>query len=172
MEIEAKLPLSPERAAALRARLGSPLEVQQQRDIYLKTAGLPVALRVRQAGDSACVTLKSGFEEVDGIRVREEIEPVIRPEDVPAWLTIFERLGLPAGLVVAKTRAVYEVEGVHVLLDAIEGLGEFVEIEAIEDSADAAVARLEHAIRVLGLDDLPRITDSYRELLQASLERS
>ena len=166
MEIEAKIPLAPEQLAALRARLGAPDSVQHQRDIYLATAGLPVALRVRQEDERAWVTLKTGFGEVEGIRIREELEPAIRPEDVPTWLAIFERLGLPRGLEVAKTRHTYERGDVHVLLDEVAGLGSFVEVEALADEAPAALARLEAAIAELGLGGLPRETRSYRKLLQ------
>ena len=165
MEIEAKLPLDATRAEALRRRLGTPEAVHRQVDVYLATAGVPVALRVRQDDTQAWVTLKSGFEKVAGIRVREEIEPPIRVEDVPAWLTIFERLGFPAGSRVAKRREEYAFMGVHVLIDEIEDLGTFCEVESVADDAPAALERLEAAIAALGLGDLPRIEQSYRELL-------
>ena len=167
MEIEAKIPLTPEQAQALRDRLGPPASIKRQSDVYLATAGLPVALRVREDGEQAWLTLKSGFEQVEGIRVREELEPAIRPEDVPTWLLIFERLGLPRGLTVAKTREEHAYGGVHVLIDEVDGLGTYCEVESVAEDKDAALAKLEQAISELGLSGLPRVTDSYRELLQA-----
>ena len=165
MEIEAKFQLDEARTQALRARLGAPAETIAQRDVYLETAGLPVALRVRSDGHRAFVTLKQGFEKVAGIRVREEFEPAITPGEIDTWLTIFARLGFPAGDTVAKTRAVHHRPGdVHVLIDEIAGLGTFCEVEAVADDRDAALAKLEHAIAELGLNDLPRLTRSYREL--------
>lgn len=170
MEVEAKIPLSAARLAELRGRLGEPTGRHNQRDVYLLTAGLPVALRIRQDDEQAWVTCKSGFTEVGGIKVREEVEPSIRPEEVPAWLRVFELLGLPRGLEVIKHRVEYTLpDGVHVLLDEVEGLGTFAEVEALAEDGEAAVAKLEAAIRSLGLGDLPRVTDSYRELLSAQL---
>ena len=169
MEIEAKFALTAEEAEALRARLGPPGRTARQRDVYMATAGLPVALRVREDGEQAWVTLKAGFEKVAGIRVREEWEPAIRPEDVATWLTIFERLGLPAGEVVEKARSTWELaHGVHVVIDDVTGLGTYCEVEAVADERDATLARLEAAIAELGLGDHPRITRSYRDLLVAA----
>lgn len=167
MEIEAKFRLDASQLQALRERLGPPVETVRQRDVYLETAGLPVALRVRRDGERACVTLKQGFEKVAGIRVREEFEPRIAPDELDTWLTIFERLGFPAGEAVEKTREVYaQPHGVHVLLDQVDGLGSFVEVESVADDATAALAHLEAAIAALGLGAQPRLTRSYRELLR------
>jgi predicted adenylyl cyclase CyaB len=166
LEIEAKFALTPEEAAGLRERLGPPERTARQRDVYMQTAGLPVALRVREDGERAFVTLKAGFEKVAGIRVREEWEPAISPEDVATWLVIFERLGLPAGEVVEKTReSWHHGDGVHVVIDAITGLGTFCEVESVAEDRDATLARLEATIADLGLADHPRITRSYRNLL-------
>lgn len=166
MEVEAKIPLSAERFAELRDRLGEPQARHVQRDVYLATAGLPVALRVRQDDERAWVTLKSGFTQVKGIKVREEIEPTIRPDEVAAWLRLFELLGLPRGLEVAKHRLEYALpDGVHVLLDTVEDLGTFAEVEALAEDGESAVAKLEAAIESLGLAGLPRVEESYRELL-------
>lgn len=166
MEVEAKIALDDIQAQALRGFLGTPKAWHAQRDVYLATAGLPVALRVRQDDERAWVTLKSGFSQVGGIKVREEIEPSILPEEVPAWLKLFEHLGLPRGLEVAKRRAEYELmDDVHVLIDEVEGLGTFAEVEALAEDGHAAVAKLEMAIANLGLDGLPRIEESYRELI-------
>jgi adenylate cyclase class 2 len=166
MEVEAKIPLSAEQLAALTSRLGEPTGRHNQRDVYLLTAGLPVALRIRQDDDQAWVTCKSGFAQVNGIKVREEVEPSIRPEEVPAWLRVFELLGLPRGLEVIKHRVEYTLsDGVHVLLDEVEGLGTFAEVEALAEDGEAAVAKLEAAIAKLGLAGCPRVADSYRELL-------
>ncbi|MEB3329091.1 MAG: class IV adenylate cyclase [Candidatus Sericytochromatia bacterium] len=169
MEIEAKFALTSEEAARLRAKLGPPERTTRQRDVYLQTAGLPVALRVREDGERAFVTLKAGFEKVAGIRVREEWEPAIRPEDVATWLGIFERLGMPGGEVVEKARdSWHHGQGVHVMIDEIAGLGTYCEVEAVADEREATLARLEAAIADLGLGGHPRITRSYRDMLAAA----
>lgn len=167
MEIEAKFALDPEDVARLRAQLGLPQNQATQRDCYLKTAGLPVALRIRQEESQAWVTLKSGFEKVDGIRVREEWEPVIQASEVPMWLTMFERLGFPAGEIVEKERDTWALNSaVHVVIDTIANLGTYLEIEVVSHDKADALARLEAAIVELGLRDHPRITESYRDLLK------
>ncbi|MEB3198601.1 MAG: class IV adenylate cyclase [Candidatus Sericytochromatia bacterium] len=167
MEIEAKFALDAAETARLRALLGAPTRSGPQRDVYLATAGLPVALRVRQDGDKACVTLKAGFEKVAGIRVREEWEPAIEPEQLDTWLTVFTRLGFPPGEVVEKHRDSWELpNGVHVVIDLISGLGSYCEVEAVADERDATLARLEATIARLGLAGHPRITRSYRDLLR------
>jgi predicted adenylyl cyclase CyaB len=169
MEVEAKIALTPEQLDALRSRLGLPSATHRQRDIYMKTAGLPVALRIREDDETAFVTLKTGFRMVGGIKVREELEPTIRPDEIPAWLRVFECLGLPRGLEVAKSRESYDRGDYHVLLDTVEHLGTFAEIEALAEEPEAALAKLEAAIAELGLADAPRITESYRELLAKKL---
>lgn len=166
MEVEAKLALDEASLAALRARLGRPSDTRQQQDTYLVVGDLPVALRVRQDGEQAWVTLKAGFAKVDGIRMREELEPAIRPEEVGLWLQLFERLGMPQREVVSKRREVYPLEGVEVVIDHVEGLPPYVELEAKGLDGQAALARLEAAILELGLGDRPRESSSYRELLR------
>jgi adenylate cyclase class 2 len=165
MEIEVKLALDAATRSRLVERLGAPDRVATQQDIYLATAGVPVALRVRQDGDQACVTLKAGFEVRDGVKIREELEPAIRPEELATWLTVFERLGFPRAEVVKKTRHEYTHGAVHLLLDEVEGLGSFVEVEVVGDDAQGATAALETALADLGLARLPRLTRSYRDLL-------
>jgi predicted adenylyl cyclase CyaB len=168
LEVEVKLALDPATRARLEARLGAPQRTVAQQDVYLATAGVPVALRVRRDGDEAKVTLKAGFELRDGVKIREELEPAIRPEELETWLTLFERLGFPRAEVVAKTRREYAHAGVHVLIDEVAGLGAFVEVEVVVDEPSGAKAALEAALESLELAALPRITASYRELLIAA----
>lgn len=168
MEIEVKLALDKATLARLVDDLGEPVRVARQRDVYLATAGLPVALRVREDGDHAWVTLKAGFEKRDGVRIREELEPAVRPEELPMWLGIFERLGFPQNEVVSKSRREYQRGEVHVVLDEVDGLGAYAELEVVSDDATAGKARVEAVLAELGLAELPRITQSYRDLLRAA----
>lgn len=165
MEVEVKLALDAATRAALEAKLGAPLRVVEQQDVYLATAGVPVALRVRRDGDEAKVTLKAGFQVVNGVKLREELEPAIRPEELDTWLAIFERLGFPPAEVVAKTRREYQHAGVHVLIDEVRDLGTFAEVEVVVERPEGAAAAIEAALESLALSGLPRITHSYRDLL-------
>ncbi|MEB3285371.1 MAG: class IV adenylate cyclase [Candidatus Sericytochromatia bacterium] len=169
MEIEAKFALDPEDVTRLKAELGPAQHRGLQRDCYLKTGDLPVALRIRQEGNRAWVTLKTGFEKVDGIRVRQEWEPAVQADDTPAWETIFEHLGFPTGEIVEKERETWALNSsVHVVIDEIAGLGTYLEVEVVSSEKLEALARLEAAITQLGLTDKPRITRSYRDLLAAA----
>jgi adenylate cyclase class 2 len=166
VEIEVKLALDAATLERLEKQLGAPLRRVRQKDIYLKTGDLPVALRVREDGERAWVTLKAGFEKRDGIRIREELEPAIRPEDLELWLGVFTKLGFAPQHVVSKTRREYQRGEVHVVIDQVDGLGDFAEIEVVSEDPDRAQAQLEIVMAELGLSSLPRITKSYRGMLE------
>ncbi|RLE74280.1 MAG: class IV adenylate cyclase, partial [Thermoprotei archaeon] len=59
----------------------------------------------------------------------------------------------------------YELGGVKVSLDVVEGLGSFVEVEAVGDDVEAAAARVREAAAMLGLDFRKALTATYLELL-------
>jgi len=98
-------------------------------------------------------------------KTREEIEvPVSDPDD---YALILERLGFKEVLVVSKVREKYYVEkGVVITLDSVEGLGTFVEIEAMVDDEELVpetVERLKSILAELGVRRLER--RSYLELI-------
>jgi predicted adenylyl cyclase CyaB len=171
VEIEVKFRLSDQMEAniqALCANKGYTLETQ--RDVYFQTPAGGPALRIRDSGLGACVTLKNKFSEVNGVRTRVEIEPTVVPGEIEDWIRVFGELGFPAGTIVNKTRCSFALErGVTICLDNIAGVGKFIEFEVIGSPEDPTVIeRLERTIRNYGFALEPRVTESYRELVEAA----
>ena len=71
-------------------------------------------------------------------------------------------------VVVDKQRQIYRIDNVQFHVDEVEGLGEFLEIEAIDDAGGIGKARLleqcEHYMKVLGIDDADLVSRSYSDL--------
>jgi len=98
-------------------------------------------------------------------KTREEIEVPLSDPDAHA--RILERLGFKEVLVVSKVREKYYVEkGVVITLDTVEGLGTFVEIEAMVESEELVpqtVEKLRAILEELGVKRFER--RSYLELI-------
>jgi len=132
------------------------------------------ALRVRrvrapedEAGEEdARITYKGPLLDAES-KSREEFETGV---DEGATATeIFERLGFEAAATVEKDRERYELRGYDVTLDAVDGLGEFVEVETERETDDIAEARdgARELLGELGLDADEQIRTSYLGLLLA-----
>lgn len=136
------------------------------------------ALRLRRVGDDVAITWK-GPRLDTGAKTREEIELGLSfgttggPRDgastIDRWTRLLEALGFRQVREVAKQRRSGRVacEGVEieVALDAVAGLGDFVELEVLTDrqGISQATARLESLAALLGCGGPePR---SYLELL-------
>ncbi|EEB74875.1 class IV adenylate cyclase [Thermococcus sp. AM4] len=98
-------------------------------------------------------------------KTREEIEVQISDPDGHA--RILEALGFTEVLTVEKVREKYYVEkGITITLDEVEGLGKFIEAEALTDEAERVpelVEKLTSLLRSLGVKRFER--RSYLELL-------
>lgn len=72
-------------------------------------------------------------------------------------------------VVVDKQRAIYFIDNVKFHLDEVVGLGEFVEIEAIDAEGTIGVERLseqcEHFQHLLGIKETDLVDQSYSDLL-------
>jgi predicted adenylyl cyclase CyaB len=72
-------------------------------------------------------------------------------------------------VVVKKARRIYFIENVKFHLDHIEGLGEFVEIEAIDRTDTVSIevlkAQCTHYQQLLGISEEDMIAESYSDLL-------
>jgi predicted adenylyl cyclase CyaB len=171
MEIEVKFRLSDEMEANIMACCANERQkVESQLDNYFQTwAGGP-ALRLRKDNTDACVTLKSKFSEVNGIRTREEVEPSILPAEAGDWTRLFNLLAFPTSTVVAKVRtSIYLDGGVTLCLDNVAGVGKFIEFEIMGSPEDPTVVeQLERTIRNYGFAHEPRVAESYRELVEAA----
>ena len=90
------------------------------------------------------------------------------PVTAEAFRNELEVLGYEPAAKVRKQRERYTVDGCTVTLDAVEGLGEFVEAELdVKEEIDAARERLETVLESLGLDPEDQIRTSYLGLLLA-----
>lgn len=119
-------------------------------------------LRLRRVGDSNAVTYK-GPKRAGPTKTREEIEIAFAdgPDALAGARRLFEALGFRSVFTVRKTRTPYHLQSngrpLEVALDAVAGLGTFVEVEAIANgegdlpSAQKAVTELAAA---LGLSEV------------------
>ncbi|PHN03273.1 class IV adenylate cyclase [Flavilitoribacter nigricans] len=72
-------------------------------------------------------------------------------------------------VVVDKQRAIYFIDNVKFHIDEVQGLGEFVEIEAIDHDGTVGLDHLhdqcEHFLHLLGIRDEDLVDQSYSDLL-------
>ena len=74
---------------------------------------------------------------------------------------------------VVKTREIYFIDNVKFHIDQVEGLGDFVEIEAIDRSGDLGEAHLraqcDRFMTLLGIEAEDLLTHSYSDMLRHGL---
>lgn len=97
-------------------------------------------------------------------KTREEAETAV--VDPAALRSILDGLGYEPAATVRKERERYTLDGITVTLDAVDGLGEFVEAELdTEGDIDTARDRVFTVLDDLGLDTDEQIRTSYLGLL-------
>lgn len=104
-------------------------------------------------------------------KTRAEHETAVA--DAEAVSGVFEGLGFDPAATVEKRREFWSYDGFTVTLDAVDDLGEFVEIErGVDDEAAIGATRDEalEALEALGLDGSAQIRTSYLGLLLADRE--
>jgi len=155
------------------------IESVTQEDCYYNApdrdfANTDEALRIRtETADGQTetrLTYKGPLIEQES-KTRQEAETAV--EDADQLQSILEGLGYEPAAVVKKDRERYTVDGCTVTLDAVDGLGEFVEaeldVETTEADADAEIERardrLTAVLDQLGLDANDQIRTSYLGLL-------
>jgi cytidine deaminase len=131
----ADLDLATERCAAIGAVEQGVLE---QRDTYFSTVRGRLKLRELGSGTSELLA----YERVDDPEATESsylLVPVPAPHELSEALVA--ALGEPL-VVVSKRRRLFLYEGVRIHLDDVDGLGSFIEVEAVlPDAGDAETAR-------------------------------
>ena len=138
------------------------------------------ALRLRQEGKETILTFK-GKKIGAFAKMREELEVSVGSFKETA--AILKKLGFSEGFVIRKRRAVYKVGDIAVSLDSVEGLGEFIEVEAQAATAGAdtvdglhlleeAKAKVFEVVDKLGLQRDRLSTASYLELLESASSSS
>lgn len=101
----------------------------------------------------------------DESKTREEHETTVG--DADRMDAILRSIGFATVATVRKEREVYTLAGFDVALDAVEGLGEFVEVDAEATGSDvhARLADARDLLDRLGLDPAVGIQTSYLEFL-------
>ena len=169
-EVELKFPLEePDQLTTqlsqLQAEAGPPL---RQRDLYFAHpkrdfAATDEALRLRSVGERNVLTYKGPIVD-DQTKTRREIEIPFADgtNAAEAVRNLLNVLGFREVRTVAKTRIPYgirwEDRRVELVLDDVEGLGTFVEIELLadEEGRDAARDSILRLAAHLGLDNSER----------------
>ncbi|WP_137287416.1 class IV adenylate cyclase [Halorussus salinisoli] len=111
------------------------------------------------------LTYKGPLVEAES-KTRREVETVV--EDGEAADDILASVGFDPAATVRKDRERFALDGYTVTLDAVEGLGEFVEVETQVEGAETVESARDAAfeiLRDLGLDPDDQIRTSYLGLL-------
>ncbi len=168
LEIEVKYRLKPgQRQAIEDALAGTACEHWEQEDQYFDVGDR--VLRIRQENGAWLLTRKGQFQlTAEGTKIRPEVEVPIPAPFVADLEALILWLGHAKLTRVRKSRDSYQVDGVTVALDRIEGLGEdFAEFEVLSDRPDAA-SRLAGLRARFGLGDDQVELKSYARLVAES----
>lgn len=122
------------------------------------------ALRIRMVNGRAVLTYKG--KKLDAVsKTREEFETDV---DGNTMRNILLSLGFVESGVVKKMRTVFGLEDLTICLDAVNGLGEFIEVETIvelESDMELHRARVFGFLERLGIGQKDSIRVSYLEML-------
>ncbi len=166
LEVEVKVPLDcnelpriEKRLRSLGAHTEGPVV---EEDIYMlhpcrDVVARDEAIRLRITAKGARLAYKGPRRGGGSAKSRVEIEVDVDP----AIIDVLEALGFREGLRVVKRRIYATLPQALVTMDRVEELGCFVEVESIHGDE----AEVNDALRLLGLDDRPRITESYASML-------
>ncbi|HRR54338.1 MAG TPA: class IV adenylate cyclase [Candidatus Methanomethylicus sp.] len=171
VEVKARVPSAAEAEGMVLRAGGSFVREGLQEDVYLRhpcrdLKARDEALRLRREG-GACVIAFKGRREGGAAKMREEVE--VKADGFDETLAIFERLGFAPAYVIAKRRREFRLGAATVVVDSVEGLGNFIEVEVKAGGGagafDAAKKELFSVTDRLGIRREMLITDSYLELL-------
>ena len=135
--------------------------VLHQRDTYFRARRGRLKLRVEEPGGAVLIQ----YDRPDAAEVREScyrLAPVPDPETLRASLDA----SLGTLVVVDKERHLLLWDGVRIHLDAVAGLGSFVELEGVappESDLSAEREKVAHLQDALGIGEI--LTDSYSDRL-------
>jgi len=170
IEIEVKIRVDYSKALPILKKIGAvKLGVEDQSDVYFAAphrdfAKTDEALRIRSLNDQAVLTYKG--PKLDGIsKTREELET---PVDEATTTQILHALGFLEAGVVRKKREVFRAGEITVCLDAVEGLGEFLEVEIVAESEkelETSRSKLFELLKRFGAGEKDSIRTSYLEMV-------
>jgi predicted adenylyl cyclase CyaB len=164
VEIKARLgDIDRARAAAVAAG-ARPHAVEEQTDRYYVLDG-GRRVKLRTCGGGRAELIEYDRPEIGGVRTSDYTVTPVRDREAGACL-------VPKGeplVVVRKRREILLRDNVRIHLDRVEGLGTFLELEAVVDGAhDEARCRDQVAflLRALQVDEAALLRASYSELLR------
>ncbi|MCC4769014.1 class IV adenylate cyclase [Methanosarcina sp. DH2] len=170
IEVEVKVRADHSKIRPLLEEIGAnKIGIEEQSDTYFAApyrdfAKTDEALRIRSLGGQAVLTYKG--PKLDKVsKTREELET---PVDEATTAKIFQALGFSEAGVVRKKREIFSAGGITICLDAVEGLGEFLEVEInVSDEKDLESSRdqLFKFLSRFGVDEKDSIRTSYLEMV-------
>src|SRR3954469_4580391 len=141
--------------------------VLQQRDTYFAAREGRLKLREEHAGDAPPAATLIAYARADEAAARTSAYHLVDVPDAAA-LTAALDVSLGTVVVVQKARRLLLWQDVRIHLDAVEGLGTFVELEAVAPPESDLVAehgRVAELRAVLGIDDEHVVATGYAALL-------
>ena len=170
IEWKARLPdLDAAVRAAERVATAGP-ELQTQIDTYFNAAR--GRLKLRQIQRDASESAELIFYERSDDRETKSSHYVRQPlADAASWLDLLTA-ALGAWAVVTKRRTIFWHHNVRIHLDQVQGLGNFLEFEAVLESESqraASAERLHDLIRQFGLTEPQGIAGSYSDFVAERL---
>ena len=168
--IEIKTPLEDPRPieAKLRSLDAEKIWCRWQRDTFFHTS--KGWLKIREAEDEKAELI--GYDRaVDDSGPRPSTYDLFDLEEVERWKRMFERV-LGVKQIVEKTRTLWTWKQTRIHLDQVNGLGDFVELEAVakEIDLDEAYDQADVMIRELDLDRSEFLSVPYAEMLRGRAE--
>ena len=155
----------PEATAARCVALGAvDSGVLSQRDTYFPARRGRLKLRVEEGALGGELITYGRPDVSEATESRYVLAPVAAPEELVEALDA----ALGTVVVVSKRRRLFLWEGVRIHLDEVEGLGNFVELEAVlPDAGDFATAnaKIARLRRELGISDDALVSVGYADLL-------
>jgi predicted adenylyl cyclase CyaB len=169
VELKASDP-DPGRSRAACERIGAGDEgVLRQRDTYFEVSDGRLKLR-RQSGDDGDEAHLIHYRRADEPRQRASAYTIVDVHD-PDGLESMLATALGASIVVEKRRHLFLWHDVRIHLDEVDGLGSFIELEALapEDSdLSAEHERIDRLRGELGIADERLCAAGYAQLLAAA----
>jgi adenylate cyclase class 2 len=118
------------------------------------------ALRLREEDGRVILTYKGPkLDEITKTREEEKVEV----SDMRAANAVLERLGFERVITLKKRRRHYVLQGMKIMLDEVEGLGDYIEVEKPGDEYEPR--ELLDFLRELGIAEEDAERRSYLELL-------
>jgi adenylate cyclase, class 2 len=170
IEVEVKVRADHEKIRPILKKIGAAKsKVEAQSDTYFAAphrdfAKTDEALRIRVEDGKSVLTYKG--PKLDGVsKTREELET---PVDEVIFTKILHALGFSEAGKVLKNREFFKAGKITVSLDAVESLGEFLEVEIMaekEKDLETSRHKLFEFLKRLGFGEKDSIRTSYLEMV-------